>query len=78
VSLGSRLLVVPDPNVVAAEIMNRHQRYPYFRDCIGALDGSHIPASISTEEQAAAFRNRKGFLSQNVLFMHSFPDLDFK
>lgn len=38
---------------------------------VGALDGSHIPASVPVEEQAP-FRNRKGFLSQNVLLVTNF------
>jgi DDE superfamily endonuclease len=40
--------------------------FPFFKDCIGAIDGSHIPVS-PPERERAAFRNRKGFLSQNVL-----------
>jgi hypothetical protein len=44
--------------------------YPYFKDCIGALDGTHIP------DDAAPFRNRKGDLSQNVLGVVNF-DMTF-
>jgi hypothetical protein len=44
---------------------------PYFDDCIGALDGTHIAAHISREEQAR-YRNRKGTLSQNVLAVCDF------
>ena len=40
--------------------------YSFFKDCIGALDRSHIPASISVSKQAA-WRNRKDLISQNVL-----------
>jgi len=49
--------------------------YPYFKDCIGALDGTHIPAFVSAED-APAYRNRKGSLSQNVLGVCTF-DLQF-
>ena len=47
-------------------IRNNSRFYPYFKDCIGALDGSHINVSV-IENLASTFRNRKGFLSQNVL-----------
>jgi len=40
--------------------------WPWFEDAVGALDGSHIQAYISNEEPAP-WRNRKRFLSQNVL-----------
>jgi hypothetical protein len=48
--------------------------YPYFKDCIGAIDGTHIPAYVP-EAIRAPYRNRKGFISQNVLAACS---LDFK
>jgi hypothetical protein len=48
--------------------------YPYFKDCIGAIDGTHIPAFIP-EDKRAPYRNRKGQISQNVLAACS---LDFK
>lgn len=49
--------------------------WPYFKDCIGAIDGTHIHAHIPAAEQAA-WRNRKGFISQNVFAACSF-DLQF-
>ena len=48
---------------------------PFFRDCIGALDGSHIPAVVAVEEQGV-FRNRKKFISQNLLAVSNF-DMTF-
>ena len=39
---------------------------PFFRDCIGAIDGSHIPAFV-LESMQTRFRNQKGQISQNVL-----------
>ena len=39
---------------------------PYFGNCLGAFDGTHIHAIVSPLE-AALFRNRKKFISQNVL-----------
>lgn len=39
---------------------------PYFENCIGALDGTHIMAIVDF------FRNRKKFISQNVLAVTNF------
>ena len=39
---------------------------PYFNDCIGALDGTHIQCQVSAGD-TAPYRNRKDYLSQNVL-----------
>jgi hypothetical protein len=49
--------------------------WPYFRDCIGAIDGTHILAYVS-EEDRPAYRNRKNQVSQNVLAASSI-DLRF-
>jgi len=38
----------------------------FFQNCIGAIDGSHVPIT-ATPEIAAPFRNRKGSLSHNVM-----------
>src|SRR5271170_4864332 len=51
-----------DPNTIPTAITI----YNFFNNCIGALDGTHIAAKVP-EADAAAFRNRKGYLSQNVL-----------
>jgi hypothetical protein len=40
-------------------------KFAAFRDCVGAFDGSHVPASVHPRLHDV-FRNRKGFLSQNV------------
>jgi hypothetical protein len=45
--------------------------YSFFENCIGALDGSHIPAFVPTTE-SAVFRNRKDFISQNTLCLVNF------
>ena len=47
----------------------------YFSGCIGALDGTHIPAHVP-EGRRTAYRNRKSQLSQNVLAACDF-DLKF-
>lgn len=49
--------------------------YPYFKDCIGAMDGTHIPAMVKKRDQEV-YRNRHGITSQNVLAVCNF-DLEF-
>jgi hypothetical protein len=51
---------------LAGRISDDRRFFPFFKDCIGAIDGTHITASVPTEEHSR-YRNRKGFLSQNVL-----------
>jgi hypothetical protein len=67
---------LPDGNVpVPDEIRDSKAFYPYFRDCIGTIDGTHILA-YTAELDRAAYRNRKGQISQNVLAASSM-DLRF-
>jgi DDE superfamily endonuclease len=56
---------------VAPEIRQNSKFWPYFKDALRALDGSHIHSSPSSRERAS-HRNRKGFVSQNCLFGCSF------
>ena len=51
---------------LSSRIGGSFKYYFFFKDCVGALDGSHIPACIPLSKQPA-WRNRKGFISQNVL-----------
>jgi len=51
---------------VLTERADSPKYWPWFEGAVGALDGSHIQAYVANEEQAP-WRNRKGFLSQNVL-----------
>jgi hypothetical protein len=48
--------------------------WPHFKDCIGALDGSHVNAHVPTDRQGS-YRNRKGQLTQNVLAVCNFDML---
>ena len=60
---------------VSSQIRDNPKRWPYFKDAIGAIDGSHIhayPPSFSRH----LYYNRKGFISQNCLFVCDF-DLNF-
>ena len=62
---------LPDAAVVPPEIQSNPKLFPFFKDCIGALDGTHIEVSVS-EKDTARYRNRKSAVSQNVLAACSF------
>ncbi|GMJ08497.1 hypothetical protein like AT5G41980 [Hibiscus trionum] len=57
------------------KIRNNPRFYPYFKDCVGALDGTHVCASVPLSIQGR-FRIRKGGTTQNVLVAITF-DLKF-
>lgn len=63
------------PNRCPNRIESDNKMWPFFTDCIGALDGSHIPISVP-EAEHGAWRNRKGWISQNVLAACDF-DMNF-
>ena len=64
-----KLPTADDP--VMHKIHNNPKFWPYFKDALGALDGSHIHSSPPAIDRSS-YRNRKGFLSQNCLFGCSF------
>lgn len=65
----------PPESDVPPEISQDPRFYPYFKDCVGAVDGIHVPVMVGVDEQGP-FRNKNGLLSQNVLAACSF-DLKF-
>ena len=62
-------------NPIPPEIRDNPKRFPFFRDTVGALDGTHINCSPNQQECEVA-HNRKGLLTQNCLVACSF-DLFF-
>jgi hypothetical protein len=52
-------------------LFNNPKFWPYFQNCLGAIDGSHIACTPSAADRANS-RNQKGFLSQNILAICSF------
>ncbi|XP_040864813.1 uncharacterized protein [Glycine max] len=73
-SLAPDLMVRPG-STVPAKIRESTRIYPYFKDCIGAIDGTHIPASVKGRD-VSIYRDRHGNISQNVLAACNF-DLKF-
>jgi hypothetical protein len=51
---------------LSPKIRDNPKFYPFFRDAIGALDGTHINCNVTAEERQAA-RDRKGTVTQNCL-----------
>ncbi|XP_044321229.1 putative nuclease HARBI1 [Triticum aestivum] len=65
-----------DPrNEIPAKILGDARFYPYFKNCLGAIDGTHIEAKIRLDKQTP-YRNRHGYPSQNVMAAMSF-DITF-
>jgi hypothetical protein len=55
----------------STKITNYSKFEPYFSDCLGTLDRTHVEMHIPTELQPR-YRNRKGTLSQNILAVCNF------
>ncbi|XP_068322683.1 uncharacterized protein [Pyrus communis] len=67
-------MVKPAPTV-PTKIRESTRFYLYFKDCVGAIDGTHIPAMVKGCE-VSSYRDRHGKISQNVLATCNF-DLEF-
>jgi hypothetical protein len=58
--LQSEFFIQPDQHTPpSAHIVNDPRFYPYFSNCIGALDGTHIPAFVNASEQAVSCHSRR-------------------
>ena len=51
---------------VHEKIQHDNRYWPYFKDCIGAIDGTHVPCVVSSKE-SVKYIGRKGYTSQNVM-----------
>jgi hypothetical protein len=65
-SLYSEFVKLPLASQVLSQIKYNLKLYPYFKNCIGAIDSTHILAKV-LDSQVIPYRNRKGDISQNVL-----------
>ncbi|RLN29183.1 uncharacterized protein C2845_PM05G30760 [Panicum miliaceum] len=74
-ALTHRFVKLPNVNQTHVKIASDPRYMSFFQNCIGAIDGTHVPITIS-EESAPPLRNRKGILSQNVMCACDF-DLKF-
>jgi hypothetical protein len=72
----SKYVHLPSADEPVPQKIHRNPKFwPFFQDAIGALDGSHIHATPPAFERAA-YRDRKGLVSQNCLFACDF-DMNF-
>jgi hypothetical protein len=70
--LYKTVIKLPTSETPLSPIIADDPKYsPYFENCVGALDGTHIAVHVKPQDQPR-YRNRKGFLSQNVLAVCNF------
>jgi hypothetical protein len=70
--MSSDVIKPKDPNFIEIHPRLREGRFwPHFKDCIGAIDGSHFPATVPASEQAK-YIGRHGYASQNVMAVCDF------
>ncbi|KAK1620911.1 hypothetical protein QYE76_026428 [Lolium multiflorum] len=68
-------MIKPASMNTPTKIKNSYRWFPYFRDCVGAIDGTHVTAKVS-RSMSPAFRGRKHYTSQNMLAAVDF-DMSF-
>ena len=70
--MSSDIIKPKDPYFTEIHPRLREARFwPHFKDCIGAIDGSHFPAAVPASEQAK-YIGRHGYTSQNVMTVCDF------
>ncbi|WJX66782.1 hypothetical protein P8452_51302 [Trifolium repens] len=62
-------------HTTSPKIRNSSRFYPYFKDCIGVIDGMHIPAHVPAKDQSR-FRNKKGSVSDSRVLRAVLDDPD--
>ncbi|XP_019431499.1 PREDICTED: putative nuclease HARBI1 [Lupinus angustifolius] len=75
IELEERYLKQPDGRRIPIEILGSNRFNPFFKDCVGAIDCTHVRVKVPLFE-APKYRGRKDFPTQNVLVACSF-DLRF-
>ena len=70
--MAADILKPNDPEFKSVHPKLREDRFwPHFKDCIGAIDGSHIPVTVPLSEQPKYF-GRHGYTSQNIMAVCDF------
>lgn len=57
---------LPSPDILSEHIKNNPKFFPFFKDALGAIDGTHIPCFPPAAERAR-YRDKDGNITQNVL-----------
>ncbi|KAI8550910.1 hypothetical protein RHMOL_Rhmol06G0144000 [Rhododendron molle] len=74
-NLAPFIIRPPNLHETPPEILHDGRYYPWFKDCVGAIDGTHIDAWVLASRELA-FRGRKSTKTQNVMAVCSF-DMKF-
>jgi hypothetical protein len=67
----NRYVKLPCYEHTPPEIRENQKWYPYFKNCRGALDGTHVESFVP-DVDIPRYRDRKGGISQNVLAVCTF------
>jgi hypothetical protein len=70
--LAADVIKATDPQFRTVHPRLQEARFwPHFKDCIGAIDGSHIPVTVPLREQPK-YIGRHGYPSQNIIVVCHF------
>ncbi|KAL4556205.1 hypothetical protein LXL04_038849 [Taraxacum kok-saghyz] len=75
IALETHFIQQPKGDVVPKEIQEKKIFYPFFKNCVGAIDGTHVRVKVPNKD-APRYRGRKGYPTINVLAACTF-DLKF-
>ncbi|WVY98980.1 hypothetical protein V8G54_031131 [Vigna mungo] len=75
ITLESEFLIQSSGNEVHPYVLNNNRFYSYFKDCLGAIGGTHVRVKVPRSD-AARFRGRKDWPTQNVFVACDF-DMKF-
>lgn len=70
-SLEDHYLQQPTGDIVPKEIKEKRRFYPFFKDCIGTIDGTHIRVRVPSKD-APRYCSRKGCPTNNALVACTF------
>ncbi|XP_023765600.1 uncharacterized protein LOC111914097 [Lactuca sativa] len=71
IALESLYIQQPQGDVVPKEIQEKKRFFPYFKNCVGAIDGTYVRVKVPNRD-APRYRCRKGYPTINVLVACSF------
>ncbi|XP_021807355.1 uncharacterized protein LOC110751234 [Prunus avium] len=71
--MAADLISPSDPEFkrVPKKIKDGNRYWPYFKNCIGAIDGTHVPVVVPRERQVP-YIGRKGITTQNIMVVCEF------